>query len=132
MNAVDTNVLVRLLVRDDERQAQRARRLLRAAERDEAPLRVTDTVVLELIWVLASAYSFTRGETLDALELIADLPALRLESHDLVRQLVAHGRRSGTGLADLFIGLAGRALGCETTYTFDRRLTRTELFGAVP
>ena len=132
MKALDTNVIVRLLVRDDERQAQRARKLLVRAEESEETLLVTDVVVLELLWVLLSAYSFARAEALDALELLADLPVITLQSHDVVRQLVHSGRSGRTDLADLFIGLQGRQGGCESTLTFDRKLSRTEFFSPVP
>jgi len=132
MKALDTNVVVRLLVRDDERQAQRARKLLVRAEESEEVLLLTDLVVLELIWVLLSAYSFARAEVLDALELLADLPVIKLQSHDVVRQFVQSGRAGRIDLADLFIGLAGRHGGSETTLTFDRKLSRTDLFSPVP
>lgn len=132
MRALDTNVIVRLLVRDDERQAQRALKLLVHAEESEETLLVTDVVVLELLWVLLSAYSFPRAEALDALELLADLPVIKFQSHDVVRRLVQFGRSGGTDLADLFIGLQGRESGCESTLTFDRKLSRTEFFSPVP
>ncbi len=132
MKALDTNVIVRLLVRDDERQAQRARRLLVQAEENAEVMLVTDVVVLELIWVLLSAYSFSRAEALDALELLADLPVIKLQSHDVVRQLVRSGRAGREDLADLFIGLAARQGGCESTLTFDRKLAGSELFSPVP
>jgi len=132
MKALDTNVIVRLLVRDDERQAQRARNLLVQAEENEELMLVTDVVVLELIWVLLSAYSLSRAEALDALELLADLPVIKLRSHDVVRQLIQSGRGGREDLADLFIGLAGRRGGCESTLTFDRKLSRSELFSPVP
>lgn len=132
MNALHANVLVRLLVRDDEHQAQRVRALLVEAQEHSEPLLVTDLVVLELLWVLPAAYSFSREETLDALELLTDLPVLRLQSHDVVRQLVQAGRSGRGGLANLFIGLGARAGGCESTLTLDRRLSRTEHFAPVP
>lgn len=132
MRALDTNVLVRLLVRDDEQQAQRVRRLLLAAQGDGVSLFVADVVVLELIWVLRSSYGFSRQEQLDALELIADFPLAQLESHDVVRRLIREGRASRTDLADLFIGLVANARGCSPTLTFDRRLAKSDLFEPVP
>jgi len=132
VKGLDTNIVVRLLVRDDERQAQRARRLLVHAEENKEALLVTNVVVLELLWVLRSTYSFSRTEVLDALELLADLPVIKLQSHDAVRQLVLSGRAGREDLADLLIGLAGRRGGCESTFTFDRKLVRSELFSPVP
>lgn len=132
MKALDTNVLVRLLVRDDEPQAQRARQLLANAEHDDEVFLVADLVVLELLWVLRSAYSFSRGELLDALELLADLPVLRIQSHDVVRRLVHTGRAGETDLADLLIGLSAASASADSTLTFDRGLSDDALFGPVP
>jgi predicted nucleic acid-binding protein len=55
--AVDTNVVVRLLVRDDETQYQASRALFETQE-----IFIPDTVVLELEWVLRYAYDFSPAE----------------------------------------------------------------------
>lgn len=60
MKAVDTNVLVRFLVQDDETQAQIATSLLNDAETLKQPLFVSNVVVLELMWVLRSVYRIAR------------------------------------------------------------------------
>lgn len=132
MKALDTNVIVRVLLRDDQTQARRAAALLQEAEEQGSSFLLTDAVVLELIWVLQSVYALTRPEVLDALELLADLPVLKLQSHDAVRRVVSAGRVGSTDLADLFIGLTAAAHGCERTLTFDRRLARSDLFALVP
>ena len=54
MRALDTNVIVRFLIRDDERQAGRARRLLEDAEESGGRYLVTRVVMLETIWVLCA------------------------------------------------------------------------------
>jgi predicted nucleic-acid-binding protein len=56
MSAVDTNVLVRLLLDHDEEQARAARSL----QRGHAPLFVSHVVLAEAAWVLSSAYRFRR------------------------------------------------------------------------
>jgi predicted nucleic-acid-binding protein len=53
MIAVDTNVLVRFLVRDDAEQASRADSLIRSEE-----IWISKTVLLETEWVLRSLYAF--------------------------------------------------------------------------
>ena len=68
MRAVDTNVLVRALVRDDAAQAARAEALL-----DEHEVFVPVTVVLELEWVLRSRYGFAPKLVAQALEKMAAL-----------------------------------------------------------
>ena len=59
MIALDTNVLVRFLVKDDEQQAELVRVLFMEAEQRKEPLLVPLLVVLELIWVLESVYEIS-------------------------------------------------------------------------
>ena len=128
MRALDTNVLVRLLVNDDRRQGARAKRLLTSAEQRGEPLLVIDLVVLELVWVLRSAYEFSRHEVLDALELLAGMPALCFEDYERIVALIAQGRATGVDLDDLLIGLHAADRDCDATVTFDKKLATTGLF----
>ncbi|MXX54385.1 MAG: type II toxin-antitoxin system VapC family toxin, partial [Gemmatimonadetes bacterium] len=59
MIALDTNVLVRYLVRDDEQQAESARALLESLTQ-ERPGYACREVVVELVWVLERAYGVSR------------------------------------------------------------------------
>ena len=128
MKALDTNVLVRFLLNDDKTQGARANELFEDAEADGRTFQVTNPVLLELIWVLTAVYGFTRAEVLEALELIAGMPVLELESYDFTIQLITRGRSTGADLPDLFIGLWAAAKGCETTLTFEKGLVDTGLF----
>lgn len=128
MKALDTNVVVRFLLNDDPRQGARARRLLMAAEDKGEPLLLTNPVLLELIWVLTAVYDFSRTEVLDALELLAGMPALCFESYDVVVSLITRGRAGTTDVPDLLIGLWAAQRGCESTVTFEKRLPATGLF----
>ncbi len=131
MKTLDTNVIVRFLVNDDEAQAARAKRLLARAEATGEPLLITDAVLLELMWVLAKTFSVRRSELLDALDLLAGMPALCFDDYELVVELIARGRASAADLPDLLIGLRAAALGCETTLTFEKGLPATGLFAPV-
>ena len=128
MKALDTNVVVRFLLNDDARQGARAKRLLMRAEAAGESLMLTNPVLLELIWVLAAVYDFSRSEVLDALELLAGMPALCFESYDLVVALVTRGRAGKADLDDLLIGLCAAEQGCKATVTFDKGLLATGLF----
>ena len=63
MIALDTNVLVRLVLRDDEAQAQRARKLIDANAHSDGSLFVSDVVLAEFAWVMRSRYALT-GEAI--------------------------------------------------------------------
>ncbi len=128
MKALDTNVLVRFLLNDDEVQGEKVRQLFERAELSQERFFVTNVVVLEMLWVLSAVYDLTRLDVLQGLELLTELPILRFEDHHATLDLIRLGRRSKTDLPDLLIGLLGRARGCETTLTFDKGARKSGLF----
>ena len=67
MKALDTNVLVRFLVRDDTRQADIVYRVFKGAEESKGTLFVPLLVVLEVFWVLEPVYEISRIDILDAI-----------------------------------------------------------------
>ena len=72
MIGLDTNVLVRFLVRDDEQQAEEARALLESLTADDRPGFVCREVIIELVRVLERAYGFSPGKVAKILvELVA-------------------------------------------------------------
>lgn len=76
MPALDTNVLVRWLVRDDEAQFAAASRVLEAAARSGRPAWVPVTVLLELQWVLRARYRLGRAGLIATLDALLSVPAL--------------------------------------------------------
>ena len=89
MKAIDTNVLVRFLVQDDEKQAQVSTRLLIDAEADKQPLFVSSVVALELMWVLSSAYRVPRDEILRSLNELLSMVALEFQDSLIIRDFVS-------------------------------------------
>jgi predicted nucleic-acid-binding protein len=132
MRALDTNVLVRYLVVDDEAMASRALRLFKEAEGLGEAFLVTTPVLLESLWVLRSKYRLLRRDIVQALERLLALPVLQFEEPSLVRELILGCDAADIDLADLLIGLHAKSLGVETTLTFDVKAARSRLFKEVP
>lgn len=128
MKALDTNVLVRLLVNDDPHQARRVTDLFTSAEVHGDRFLVPALVLLELIWALEWVYDFSRNEVVEACELLAQMPVLSFENYPVLQRLIGVGRTTNAHLADLLIGLAGQSYGCEVTLTFEKGLDKTGLF----
>ncbi len=128
MNALDTNILARFLVRDDAEEAESVYRLFKAAESEKAVFFVSLPVLLELIWVLDSVYAIARNEILDALAELLLLPILVFEAQPAVRSFIADGRKNNLDLSDLLIGFAARSSGCEAVLTFDKKAAQSDLF----
>ena len=120
MIAVDTNIIVRFLVRDDEKQAETVRRRLKQAENDRERLLIPLLVVLETMWVLESAYDKTRSEIVNSLRDMRQMPVFDFEADDVVEQLIADGSGSRADLADILIAHAAQASGCDSGITFDK------------
>jgi predicted nucleic-acid-binding protein len=116
MVVVDTNVLVRFLVRDDAKRAARAAKLIGGNE-----IWVSKTVLLETEWVLRSLYGFSPENLAGALRSLAGLPTVFLEDELAVARAL-EWFEEGLDFADaLHLASAGRA----TQFaTFDRKLAR--------
>ncbi len=128
MKALDTNVLVRFLVKDDEQQAQVVYRKFKQAEAKKDIFFIPVLVVLETVWVLESVYEVTRQEILDAIDQLLAMPILKFEVQSAVRSFVSSARENKTDLTDLLIAHCARSSGCECVITFDRRASNFALF----
>ena len=128
MIALDTNVIVRFLVRDDETQAMAAFRRLKKAERDRERLFVPLVVALETIWVLDSAYGKSREEVLDSIQAMRRMRVLAFEQDDVIGRLVSEGRHGKADLADILIALSAQSSGCDGGLTFDRAAAKLPFF----
>ena len=119
MIGLDTNVLVRYVVRDDPAQAAAADRLIDSCTA-ENPGYLSLLVVVESWWVLGSAYSYSSEERREFIEALLEAKELVVESPDLVRGAVRHVA-DGADFADALIALSGRARGCAEVMTLDKK-----------
>lgn len=125
MIALDTNVLVRLITRDDPEQAEAAAEIMRSDT-----LWLPKTVILELVWVLSYTYQLDRPSITRALSRLMGLAGLRVED----APAVAHAVRwyeHGMDFADaLHLASSGKAA---ELVTFDRKLaSRAERIEGLP
>jgi predicted nucleic-acid-binding protein len=124
--AVDTNVIVRLLVADDRKQAGRAHGLF-----ETNTILISTTVLLEAEWVLRSAYDFGQVAISDAFHKLLGLPQVIVDEPAILHAaLTAYGK--GLDFADA-LHLAGSAE-AERFATFDRKLQKSarKLDGFIP
>jgi len=128
MKALDTNILVRFLVKDDEVQAKKVFELFRKAEEGGEEFFVPVVVLLEMIWVLEVVYRIDRNQLLEAIKDLLDLPVLRFEAREAVQSFVRMGLKSKVGLSDILISCIAKERGYKKVLTFDKRATRLEGF----
>ncbi len=123
MIALDTNVLVRYLVRDDVKQFEVARVLLESLT-VECPGYMCREVIVELVWVLERSYGYSRDQVARILEELAASEDLVVEVSDEVVWAAFLYRRGEAGFSDLMIMAAARRAGTRSLYTLDRKLSR--------
>ncbi len=128
MIAVDANVVVRFLVRDDPAQSKAVYRRFKRAESANESFFMPLLVVLELIWVLESAYHKSRKEVLESIEDLRRMPVFEFEKDDVIERFLSEGFSCKTDLADLLIACSSISSGCETGITFDRGASKHPFF----
>ena len=100
MPALDTNILVRLLVGDDARQLARVRTLIEStADRDES-LFVPLTVTLELEWVLRARYGFARDSILMTFVGLLETRELKFQDEASVERAIYFYRSTKADFAE--------------------------------
>jgi predicted nucleic-acid-binding protein len=130
MLGVDTNVLVRYLIRDDQSQYEKARRLIDREVSKGEPVLVSMLVLLETEWVLRSRYELAKAEIVRAFSALLDTVDLTFEDEPSVEHAVYSWKDSAADFADCLIEARSRRLGCRATATFDGRALK--LAGFVP
>ncbi len=126
---VDTNVLVRFLTADDERQSAEARALL--ADPAHHPVYLSMLVLAEAFTVMTKVKKFPADEVVEAYRQLLRSPQVEVERSDLVSQALDDAIRTHAGFPDALIGLQNAAAGCATTATFDVRAARLATMSAV-
>jgi predicted nucleic-acid-binding protein len=118
MRAVDTNILVRLLTRDDPRQFAAAEKfIVRGAW-------VSHVVLAETLWVLGAVYGLEEAAIATIVEMLLAHEHLSLQDPDVVANALGHYRaRPALGFTDCLVLELARKAGHLPLGTFDKRLS---------
>lgn len=119
MIAVDTNVLVRLFVPDDEVQCRKSADFF-AERTTEDPAFVNLVVLFEFAWVLAKVYGYKREQVLDAVGYLLETGNMDLQCRAAVADAAQLAARAKVDFEDALIGMVNRESGCAATITFDQ------------
>ena len=124
MLGTDTNVLVRFLVRDDEAQFEKARKLIKREVAAGRGVLVNQLVLLETEWVLRSRYSLAKNLIIQAISGLLNASDVRFEDEPAVEEALFIWKDSAADFADCLIGAKNRRLGCRATATFDMKASK--------
>jgi len=119
MIGLDTNVLVRYIMQDDAKQSALATRLVESLSA-ESPGFVPLVSVVELAWVLSSAYELDRTQLVEAFEALLRTKEIVVDRAETVWKALRVFQSANADFADCVIERSASAAGCERTMTFDR------------
>jgi predicted nucleic-acid-binding protein len=121
MRAVDTNLLVRLITRDDVAQVAAAERFV------EKGAWVSHLALAEMSWVLDAVYERSAAAIATAIELLLNHRELTLQDADVVAAALGRFRaRPSVGFSDCLLLEISRKAGHLPLGTFDRDLGRLD------
>ena len=128
MIAFDTNVLLRLLLNDDARQARKAQALLdQAASRSDKVL-LPDIVLCKLEWVLGSVYEVPKAAIIETMRRLLGTEEFSFLDRVAVAGALNAYEGGSADFSDYLIGASAARAGAATTYTFGRALRRADGF----
>jgi len=119
MIGLDTNVLVRYIMQDDAKQSALATRLVESLS-VESPGFVPLISVVELAWVLSSAYELDRGQVAQAFESLLRTKEIAVERAEIVWKALRVFQSANADFADCLIERSAAVAGCDRTMTFER------------
>lgn len=123
MNGVDTNVFLRFAIDDNAGQHKAALSLLKNAS-EEDPLLIHPIVWIESEWVLRTRFKLDRATIADRLAIALQADRFVMPDVEACSLALADYRANVADLAECLLARLNKALGCRTTYTFDREAAR--------
>ena len=123
MKSFDTNVVVRLLIKDDPEQCERAGVAWRQAIIEGGAF-LSVTVLVEVTWVLRDACKLDRATIAAALRRLVDSEGVAIEHEALVRHAIDSFEGGAADFSDYVILESSRSAGACPVVTFDQRFAR--------
>ena len=121
MHAIDTNILVRLVVRDDPVQVEKAEAFVAQGAW------VSQLVLAETVWVLESVYGLGRMQIATVVRMLVEHDRLTLQDEDVIRGAhSAFERGRSAGFTDCLVVEVARKAGHLPVGTFDKAMSRIE------
>lgn len=128
MLGIDTNVLVRFLVRDNEVQFEKARKLIKREVVAGRRVFVNQLVLMETEWVLRSRYAVTKRQIIEAISGLLDAADVQFEDEPAIEEALFIWKDASADFADCLIGVRNRRMGCRATMSLDVKASKLHGF----
>jgi|SRR5579872_2244496 len=124
MIGLDTNVLVRYIVQDDLKQSQTATDFIQKNCSMASPGFINSLVLCELVWVLESAYEYSRDDIAKVIEKILRTRQFQIHEPEFMWSSLQKYKEKIADFSDCYIASINAQAGCKHTVTFDKKAAR--------
>lgn len=128
MIGLDTNVVIRYLVQDNNKQAAAATRFIENSLSSESPGFINQITLCEIVWVLKRCYSVTKPQLIEIIEGLLATKQLFVENAEVVWKALRAFDANTADFCDALAGQINVSNGCEHTVTFDRKAAKLPCF----
>jgi predicted nucleic-acid-binding protein len=122
MPAIDTNILIRYLVRDDEGQYQQVLTLFEAHRKSS--IKVNLPVVVKTCWVLLKSYNYSKKEFIETFRLLLETQGFEFQSDVVIGKALEAFEKSNADFEDCLISELNKARNSAPTFTFDKKASK--------
>jgi predicted nucleic-acid-binding protein len=124
MYGLDTNVLIRYLLRDDPVQAEQARATIESAVQSGEPVVICLLTMLESEWVLRSCASLDKRAVISTFRMLLETRDIRIEQEETLEEALYLYENNNTDFADCIMAARYARLGCSAMLTFDKKASQ--------
>jgi len=132
MYGLDTNVLIRYLLRDDPAQAEQARVAIDNAVQSGEPAVVSLLTMLESEWVLRSCASIDKRTVIITFRMLLETRDIMIEQEETLEEALYLYENNSADFADCLMAARYARLGCSAMLTFDRKAAQLPGVVSVP
>jgi predicted nucleic-acid-binding protein len=124
MYGLDTNVLIRYLLRDDPVQAEQARATIESAVQSGDTIVISLLTMLESEWVLRSCASLDKRAVITTFRMLLETRDIRIEQEETLEEALYQYENNNTDFADCIMATRYARLGCSAMLTFDKKASQ--------
>ncbi|MDX2458145.1 MAG: type II toxin-antitoxin system VapC family toxin [Gammaproteobacteria bacterium] len=121
MIGLDTNVVIRYLVQDDNKQSAAATRLVDKSLTTDTPAYINHITLCEIVWVLQRCYGVAKQQVRDIIEGLLTTKQLNVENVEVTWKALRAFDANNADFCDALNGQINIHSGCEYTVTFDKK-----------
>jgi predicted nucleic-acid-binding protein len=130
MIGIDTNILLRLILKDDVRQLEQAEAFMRQCSLSQ-PAFISLVTLIETIWALDNVYNFSRKQLAETLTQLTSTAEFCLQDSGAVAAATQKFASTKADFADALIAAVNQQHGCEKTISFDRAAIKSGVMAAL-